>query len=232
VSQQLDRRRAQVSGGVEPAQLVKFAVVGRIRLRRHGQGAAAVERHRAVEQQVVDHQRHADRAQQVPVLGRAGDLLERGQGAAQQRVLKEEIAAGIAAQAELGAEGVMSAGAIGGLELFEMRGGVEHRVGDARHRHTHRDPRKPVRAYIEEVLFRLACHAGIVPVQAKKPNGVAPASVPVGGRSPPRRVVCGGSCGRASRGNTPPWRLDRHVLIRLRTKRDAPAGTAGGAAAI
>ena len=65
----------------------------------------------------------------------------------------------------------MGPGPIGGLELLEMRAGVERRVGDARYRHTYRDARKAVRAYVEKGLLGLARHAGIVPVQAEKPTG-------------------------------------------------------------
>ena len=50
-----------LGGGTEPAQLVELAVVRRIRLRRDRQRAAAIERHRAIEQQPVHRQRHARR---------------------------------------------------------------------------------------------------------------------------------------------------------------------------
>ena len=52
--EQLDGVRARRGRGLEPAQLVELAVVRQVRLRRDRDGAAAVERHGAVEEAAVD----------------------------------------------------------------------------------------------------------------------------------------------------------------------------------
>ena len=152
----VDAARRRLRRRAEPAQLVELAVVRRIRLRRHRQRPAAIERHRAVEQQPVDDQRRADREHQVPVGARLGHLRQRRAHALEQRLLEEEIAAGVGAQPELGAERVVGAGAMRGLELLEMGGGVEGRLGDAHRRHADGDPRVAVGAHVEKVAIGAA----------------------------------------------------------------------------
>ena len=166
-------------GGAEPAQLVELAVVRRIRLRRHRQRPAAIEGHRAVEQQAVDRQRRADREHQIPLGARLRDLRERRAHAAQQRLLEEEIAARIGAQTELGAERVVGAGAMHGLELLEVRGGVEGRIGDAHRRHAHRDAARSRACARRESRDRDCRAAGPSPAECTSNRRRMPAQPPL-----------------------------------------------------
>ena len=113
---------------------------------------AAVEGDGAVEEEIVDHQRKADREDQIPACGRLGDAGQGRERARQERLLQEEIAAGVGGEPELGAERVVRPPLVRQPEQAQMRLGVEGGIGDPHLGHAHRDAREAMRPDVEEVV--------------------------------------------------------------------------------
>ena len=74
-------------------------------------------------------------------------------------VLEEEIAARVAGQTELGAQGIVGAGRVHRGELLDVGGRVEGGVGDADLRHAHRHPHEAVPAHVEKVGVCVRSHS-------------------------------------------------------------------------
>ena len=144
--------RARRGGGVEPAELVELPVVRRVGLGRHGDRPATVERHGAVEEQIVDHEGQPDREEEVPPGGPLRHPGEAVEGGTEERFLEEQIAARVGRESELGAEGVVSALSVNALEEDQVRVGVEGRVGHPDLGYADRHPREAMRSYVEEVV--------------------------------------------------------------------------------
>src|SRR5512138_1403990 len=77
----------------------------------------------------------------------------------QQRLLREKIAAGVRAQSQLGAGGVMRPLFVHLLQLPQMRSGVEAGISHTHLGYAHRYPGKAVRPHIEEITIVGRAHA-------------------------------------------------------------------------
>jgi hypothetical protein len=137
---------------VEPAQLVELPVVRRIRLGRDRQRPPPEERDGAVEEEIVHDERHADGDDHVPASRGFRDAPEGGARAGEQRLLEEEVAAGVRREPELGTERVMRAGCMDLLQEAEVRLGVERRIGDAHLRNADGYTSVAVSPDVEEVV--------------------------------------------------------------------------------
>ncbi|TWG81110.1 hypothetical protein L602_004500000130 [Cupriavidus gilardii J11] len=137
-------------GRAELARLVELPVIRQIALGHHAVDLAAGHHHRAVEQLVLHAQRHADdqrAGQRARGIDHPGQSLLAG---VQQRLLMEQVVAGIGRQAQFRKRD--QRGAVGGGLARQIDGllRVEQRVGDAAARHGDRDPHEAVRVQIEE----------------------------------------------------------------------------------
>ena len=146
--EQLDGVRARRGRGLEPAWLVELAVAGQVRLRGHRDGAAAVERDGAVVEAAVQQERRADRDDEVPRRGRSRQVGERVEHAAQERLLEEEVAAGVGRQPQLGADGVLGPVLVDSGQGAHVGVGVEGRVRHADLGDAHADAREAVPANV------------------------------------------------------------------------------------
>ena len=110
-----------------------------------------MERHRAVEEPAVDDEGQTDRDGQVPARRCLRQARQRIEHAAQQRVLEEEVAAGVGRQPELRTDGVVRTARVDVGQQPEMRVDVEDGIGDPHLGHAHGHAREAVRADVEEV---------------------------------------------------------------------------------
>ena len=101
---QVDRVSGRRVPGRELTPLVELPVVRQVRLRDDAEHPAPTDHDRAVVEQVVDLDRHADHGGKREGLRGGHDLPERVEAAVEQRPLLEEILAGIRRQPELGKE--------------------------------------------------------------------------------------------------------------------------------
>ncbi|SOZ01697.1 conserved protein of unknown function [Cupriavidus taiwanensis] len=155
LAQQLDRIDRGVVGGAELARLVELPVVGQVGLGHHALDAPARHHHGAVEQLVLDPQRHAHHQRHRQLARGFDDGRQRRLAGIQQRALVEQVVAGIGRQPQFRERDQHGAA----LRRLRRQGnglvGVEGRVGDAADRHAHRDARKAVRIQVEKQVFHI-----------------------------------------------------------------------------
>ena len=113
-------------------------------LGNEGEHFAAIQSGGAIIQDAVDFERHADKDEHPRPFRRGGDLPQRFRGTAQQYILPEQVAAGIAADAKLGKDEQF-----GALFLCLLYAGknavcIETGIRDADARRRRGDPHKSV----------------------------------------------------------------------------------------
>lgn len=126
-----DETHSVQRGRSEPALLIELAVVGQMAFNRQAQQfAGAAHRHAVVEALPVRHgQAHAEQQRRV---GRVLEqTLERGLARAQQGAIVEQVAAGVARQAQLGQDQDARAGTRGGVDALQNGRGVARDVAHA-----------------------------------------------------------------------------------------------------
>lgn len=178
VTEELDRVAARRRRRLEPARLVELAIAGRVGLRCHGDGPAAVERHGAVEEAAVDRERRADRDQQIPRRGLACQTRERGEDAAQQRLLEEQVAARVRGQPELGADGVLHTGGVYTTQRGQVGVDVERGIRDPDLGNAHGHAREAVSPDVEKGGRHVA---RMIPRVLRLPNPAATGAHPAPG---------------------------------------------------
>ncbi len=144
----------RVVAGLELAHFVELAVVGQIGLRHHAEDASAIDDHRAVVEQMVDFERHADRRDDRPGRRRREDFTESLAASVEQRTLMKQVVAGVAEQPEFREE---DDDRLAIDRLAHQREGlirVVGGVGDAHRRDAHGDAHDVVVVEVEEFLSR------------------------------------------------------------------------------
>jgi hypothetical protein len=138
----------------EVARLVELAVVRQIDLRYHPDQPSAAEKGGAVVQQPVHRDGKADQRRDRQLAGALDEPRKRILGGVDQRLLVEEIVAGISGEPQLGKNHQRGVVRRGLLDQLEGGLGVVPRIADAHDRGRHRDAREAVAVEVEEVLHR------------------------------------------------------------------------------
>ena len=135
LAQQLNRPPA-LRGGSKPAGLVEFRVIGQMCFGDHAQDSSVEQGGGAVVQLAVHSQRQAGEDQHRQAARGVADRPQGFQRAVQQRLLQEEVAAGIAGQAQLrqdqDPDRLPGRGPDGPDGLFGVEGAVGHPHGGRR----------------------------------------------------------------------------------------------------
>ncbi len=137
-------------GRAELAGLVEFPVIGQEALGNDATQLAAGDHHRAVEQLMLDPQRHADHQRARQRARGLDDLAQRTLAGVEQGLLMEQVVAAVGRQTQLG-EGHQRGAGVG--RLAGQRDGllrVEGGIGDLAARHADRHAHEAMGIQIEE----------------------------------------------------------------------------------